>query len=250
MRSTSVSSERSDRSVAVRAAIQQAREHIQTADRVLATLEVLVFAPSTASAVADAVGMHDRTALRFLRTLERSGYVERCGGGRFVRRRPSVRLLAMAAQFAPRLPLVQCGREAVDRLEVRTGLAAYLAVPSYGDVLVIASSGRGDVRPWMLLPALGDAAGRVLAACRDEWWSAVLGGREHADVANARERGYAVARSEETGAGSLAVAVPRDNGSPIAALGLRGSGDVLSSSEQGFVELLQTEAARLGRVSA
>src|SRR3954452_22538139 len=116
-----------------KAALQQAAGYNATADRVLGVLEAIVFGPATARRVADSIGGHSRTVQRIVRTLERAHYVERLRGGGAVADTfyPTVRLLAMAAQLAPRLPLVQRGDDAVGRLEAATECAADLAVPSY-----------------------------------------------------------------------------------------------------------------------
>jgi hypothetical protein len=47
----------------------------------------------------------------------------------------------MAAQLGSRPPLVAAGRRAVSTIETQTGMAGYVAVPCYADVLVIAASG-------------------------------------------------------------------------------------------------------------
>ena len=74
------------------------------------------------------------------------GYLQR--GHRNYRERHTYsstpRLLALAGQLAARLPLVTYGAHAVQRLSRLTGLDAYLVVPSYGDVIVLA---RGGDRP-------------------------------------------------------------------------------------------------------
>jgi len=91
------------------AAAHPAVEINYTAERVLRALEVIALRPSTAPAVADVIGVHPRTARRILRTLAKERYVEqrpRCGR-RTHAYEPTVRLLAMAAQLASRLELVQ-----------------------------------------------------------------------------------------------------------------------------------------------
>jgi len=132
-------------------------------------LEVVVLSPSTAQGVADAVGVDTRTARRIFRTLTNEQYVER-------RRRrgraaheylPNIRLLATAALLAPRLPIVTAGLRAVREIEAQTDLTAYVAVPCYSEVLVVAATGARTVRPWAMLLAHADAAGGVLLAHRD-----------------------------------------------------------------------------------
>jgi DNA-binding IclR family transcriptional regulator len=113
------------------AARRAAAEHNYTAQRVLQALEVIVFRPSSAPTVAAALGVHPRTARRILKTLSKEQYVElRRGRGRGAHDyQPSVRLLAMAAQLASRMPLVDAGRRAVREIERLTDTTAYVAVP-------------------------------------------------------------------------------------------------------------------------
>jgi DNA-binding IclR family transcriptional regulator len=231
-----------------RAAVRAAAEHHYTAERVLQALEVIVRRPSSAPAVAEAIGVHPRTARRILRSLARQQYVEqRAGGGRARDYQPTVRLLAMAAQLAPRLPLIQRGRRAIHEIERQTHLTAYLAVPCYEDVLVIACSGERGVRPWALLPAASDAAGRVLLAHREGWRQSLagatprlaMGEREAAAII---ERGHVVVAAMDDGLGSLAVAVA-DRTVPLAALAFRGPTADLLANEDALAELLTRAAA-------
>jgi DNA-binding MarR family transcriptional regulator len=185
--------------MASKAALQQAAGYNITADRVLGALEAIVFGPVTARRIADSIGAHSRTVQRIVRTLERAQYAERLRGSGSAADtfHPTVRLLAMAAQLAPRLPLVQHGDDAVGRLEAATEFGAYLAVPSYNDVVIIACSGRRGIRPWSLLPALDDAAGRVLLAHRRDWRASVLRDvrdMPEADVSRTLERGHALVK--------------------------------------------------------
>ena len=130
--------------MASKAALQQAAAYNVTADRVLGALEAIVFGPSDRASRSRFDRRAPRTVQRIVRTLERAQYVERLrrGGSVADTFHPTVRLLAMAAQLAPRLSLVQRGDEAAARLEAATEFAAYLAVPSYTDVAIIACSGR------------------------------------------------------------------------------------------------------------
>jgi hypothetical protein len=57
----------------------------------------------------------------------------------------------------------------VRAVEDETHAAAYVAVPCYADVLVVAASGARAVRPWATVPAGADAAGWVLVAHRGAW---------------------------------------------------------------------------------
>lgn len=220
--------------MADRAVLSAAKDVNYTAERVLRALEVIVFAPSSPPQVAAAIGVHARTARRMLRTLAKERYVERRGGqGRAAHTYlPTVRLLALAAQLAPRLPLVEHGRRATRELRDATGLTAYLAIPSYGDVLVIARAGERAPRQWALMPAAEDAAGHVLLAYGDAWrHDQAARSAASADnyVAVIRERGYASLTTEGARMGSLAASVPTPEGPPLAALSIQGPSNALIS---------------------
>ena len=234
--------------------LSAAKDVNYTAERVLHALEVIVFAPSSPPQVAAAIGVHARTARRMLRTLANERYVERRGGrGRAGHTYlPTVRLLALAAQLAPRLPLVEHGRLATRELHYATCLTAYLAIPSYGDVLVIARAGERAPRLWALVPAAEDASGHVLLAYGDaSRHSEAARGTASAErnFALIRQRGYALVTSTGARTGSLAAAVPDQNGPPLAALAIQGPSDQLINDESGLSELLhQTAARRASRV--
>lgn len=159
-----------------------------------------------------------------------------------------MRLLALAAQLASRLPLVAAARRAVREVEAGAGATAYVAVPCYEDVLVVAASGAGAVRTWATLRASADAAGRVLLAHRDAWRESLTrvepGFVLNEDaVAGIAERGYAEIAGADGRCESLAVAVPAD-ASPIAALAVRSS-SAFTGSRQALVAILKSSAARL-----
>lgn len=229
-----------------------ASEHHYTAQRVLRTLEIIALRPTTAPAVAAAIGVHPRTARRLLRTLAKEQYVDRRGGSArtVYEYQPTVRLLALASQLAARLPLVRHGQRAVDDLEQQTELTAYLAVPSYAEVLVIACAGKCALRPWDKLPALADAAGRMLLAHREPWRLSVAADQParalgNAEAASIVERGHVLLAADAKQACSLAVAVPAAD-PPIAALGLRGPRTDLLAGANRLLELLHRTAAQLG----
>lgn len=139
-----------------------------TAARALRTLEVLVFHAASPPRLAATMGIHDRTARRLLQALADEGYLQR-GHGNYRQRHtylPTPRLLALAGQLAARLPLVVQGTLSVGHLWRSTGQGAYLVVPSYGDVLVVASAGNHAPALWSLLPATDSAGGSVLLAYR------------------------------------------------------------------------------------
>jgi DNA-binding IclR family transcriptional regulator len=170
------------------------------------------------------MGIHVRTARRLLQTLEDEGYLQR-GHGNYRQRTPyapTPRLLALAGQLATRLPLVTHGAQAVQQLSQLTGLDAYLVVPSYGDVIVVARAGDQAPELWSLLPATDSAGGSVLLAYRQSWRDAQRPSGEYAPHADlearaieVRRRGYAAHTDGDTT--SLAVPVPM-HPAPLAAL--------------------------------
>jgi DNA-binding IclR family transcriptional regulator len=237
------------------AALRAAAEQNYTAQRVLRALEVILQRPSSAPTVASYIGVHERTARRILQTLTNEGYVERRGGrGRAAYDYlPTVRLLAMAAQLALQLPLVQGGRRAVCEIERRCELTAYVAVPCYCSVLVVASSGARALRSWATLPAHADAAGRVLLAHRRPWRESIM----RLDANLTLDEGEAVAiitqgydRQSSTGdqCGTLAVPVPTA-ATPVAALAVRGRSNTLNSEWRDLVRLLHRYAAEVAKAA-
>jgi DNA-binding IclR family transcriptional regulator len=164
---------------------------------------------------------------------------------------PTVRLPALAAQLARRLPLVRHGEHAVRELHDATGLTACLAVPSYGDVIVLARAGPTAPWIWDLLPANETAAGHVLLAYREHWrHSHDSDGTLEQIAADVHDRGSALVPADRTDElASLAVAVP-EPGTPIAALALAGPTRALVRGGPRVVDALQREAGRLTEARA
>lgn len=224
-----------------------------TAARAVRALEVLVFHPTAAPGLATTMGIHERTARRLLYTLEDEGYLQRGDGTRRQRHVYSLtpRLLALAAQFAARLPLVTRGERVVNQLHQRTGLDAYIVIPSYGDVIVIARAGDGAPAAWSLLPATDSAGGSVLLAYRESWRDdqrpddeSSTGLDLEARATELRHHGYALHDHGDTT--SLAVPVPMVP-TPLAALVLAGPASTLSGDErEALLTVLRRAAARLG----
>jgi DNA-binding IclR family transcriptional regulator len=188
--------------------------------RTLRALEVLVFHPCSASSLAAALQIDARTARRLLAALVSEGYVERLADDSpAARYRPTVRLLAMAAQLGIRHPLVAVGARVVERLHRRTGLAAYVVVPSYGDVLVIASAGDGP-QTGRLMPASTSAAGQALLAHREAWRrSQPAAATLEGCAADRRSRGFEV----HTKDGRTTIATASRPDSPITAVAVTGA---------------------------
>jgi DNA-binding IclR family transcriptional regulator len=223
------------------------------AARALRALEVLVFHPTAAPGLAETMGIDVRTARNVLYTLEDEGYLQRGHGTGRQRYVYSLtpRLLALAAQAAARLPLVTRGEQVVRDLHERTGLDAYIVIPSYGDVIVIAGAGDRAPARWSLLPATESAGGNVLLAHRESWRDDQRPDEERPTgldlqtlATDVCHRGYALHDQGETR--SLAVPVPMVP-TPLAALVLAGPPSALTGDQREVaVAVLRDAAARLG----
>jgi DNA-binding IclR family transcriptional regulator len=208
----------------------------QFAIRTLRALEVLAFTPTTAPRVAEALGVHPRTARRLLSQLQRDGWLTYSGGRRAVYA-PTLRLVALAAHVAGRAPLAAVTAPALERLRAETGLPAVLAIPSYQATVCIARcvGARAAYPPLEVIePAHATAAGRVLLAHREPWRRSVLEelprrwGRSTIDVEalqreldQVRIDGHASARMDVP-PGQLAAAVTAPTGEVLAAVGIDG----------------------------
>jgi DNA-binding IclR family transcriptional regulator len=195
--------------------------------RAMQVLELLAFRPMSAPQVAATLQIHPRTARRVLVRLHGESYLARTDDTRRLYS-PTLRLIALAGQAAHRLP----PDGAVGWLSGETGMGAFLASPSYGEVVVLASAGPDAPGPLSLLPASTSAAGRVLLAYRQTWRDSQIVASTDSlaedAAARIRQRGHAVSEDES----SIAVAVPTTD-PPIAALALvRPAGRVGHEQEQ------------------
>jgi IclR family transcriptional regulator, KDG regulon repressor len=208
--------------------------------RTMRTLEVLAFQPASASQIADVLGVDARTARRLLNRLTDEGWLTRTDG-RIRTYTLSLRLVALAANFAERAPLTRAGLAAIDALHDRTGATAHLYVPSYRFVLcLVHRNARSDEPPSLreLVPAHACAAGKVLLAHRQRWLDSVLELplerltdrtitdplRLRRQCDQARQCGFADERGEfRDGLYGVAAPVRDGSGDVVAAVGLTGS---------------------------
>jgi DNA-binding IclR family transcriptional regulator len=208
--------------------------------RAMQVLELLAFRPMSAPQVAATLQIHPRTARRVLVRLHGESYLARTDDTRRLYS-PTLRLIALAGQAAHRLPLVREADGAVGWLSGETGMGAFLASPSYGEVVVLASAGPDAPRPLSLLPVNTSAAGRVLLAHRQRWRDSqrfVRNGNLDEDAAaGIRRRGHAVSDDRC----SVAVVVPTAD-PPIAALALVGEAGRLGAEQERAVALLHEAA--------
>ena len=211
------------------------RSEAYFAARSMQTLELLAFGPSTATQLATRLQVHPRTARRMLNRLVADGWLVRRDGPRPTYS-PTMRIVALAAQFVDREPLVRCATELAGPLREATGADVHLAVPSYRSALrlVRAAGSEPACARRDLAPAHATAAGKALLAGRLPWRDAVLGvplapvtTRTRvtapdlaAELDTVAADGYAT-EDEEYRAGSRAVAVPVTRaGETVAALAL------------------------------
>jgi DNA-binding IclR family transcriptional regulator len=205
--------------------------------RTLRAMELLAVAPRSAPELADALGVHVRTARRVLKRLESEGYVV-LSDDRRRRYRPTMRVVALAGQVVERAEMTQTAVPHVAALREELGKGCHLCVPSYLSALCLVHDA-GDVgsgcRPHLreLVPCHCTAAGKALLAWRESWRDAVLGESLEAftdrtttgpeslrrELGRTVARGYAVEdREYESDTRGLGAPVFAGSGEAVAAL--------------------------------
>jgi DNA-binding IclR family transcriptional regulator len=146
--------------------------------RTLRAMELLAVRPRSAPELADGLGVHVRTARRILKRLEAEGYVV-LGDDRRRRYRPTMRIVALAAQVVERAELTETAVQHVAALRDQLAQDCHLCVPSYLSALCLvhapgqsAAAPRPHLRE--LVPCHCTAAGKALLAWRERWRDAVL----------------------------------------------------------------------------
>jgi DNA-binding IclR family transcriptional regulator len=200
-------------------------------------MELLAVRPRSAPELAEALGVHVRTARRVLKRLDGEGYVMLTDDRRR-RYRPTMRVVALAGQVVERAELPLTALPHVTALRTRLGASCHLCVPSHLYALCLVhdeGEGAGACRPHLreLVPCHCTAAGKALLAWRDEWRDAVLEqtlasftdrtsvGPEslRRELARTVARGYAVEdREYEPDTRGLAAPVFTEGGEAVAAL--------------------------------
>jgi DNA-binding IclR family transcriptional regulator len=205
--------------------------------RTLRAMELLAVRPRSAPELADALGVHVRTARRVLKRLDSEGYVS-VSDDRRRRYRPTMRVVALAGQVVERAELPAAALPHVSGLREQLGEDCHLCVPSHLFALCLVHDQAGAAcacRPHLreLVPCHCTAAGKALLAWRDEWRDAVLTqplasftertttGPEslRRELARTVARGYAVEdREYQPDTRGLAAPVFSDTGEAVAAL--------------------------------
>jgi IclR family KDG regulon transcriptional repressor len=242
--------------------------------RTLRAMELLAVRPRSAPELAEALGVHVRTARRVLKRLDSEGYVT-LSDERRRRYRPTMRVVALAGQVVERAELPVTALPHVRALREEVGASCHLCVPSHLFALcLVHDDGRegGGCRPHLreLVPCHCTAAGKALLAWRDTWRDAVLEqplasftertnvGPEslRRELARTVARGYSIEdREYDTVTRGLAAPVFAEEREAVAALAVVGPVELLQAdrySEMGRAVMSAAEAlsADLGHVPA
>jgi DNA-binding IclR family transcriptional regulator len=230
--------------------------------RTLRAMELLAVRPRSAPELADALGVHVRTARRVLKRLDSEGYVALTDDRRR-RYRPTMRVVALAGQVVERAELPVTALPHVTALRERVGASCHLCVPSHLFALCLVhdeGESGGACRPHLreLVPCHCTAAGKALLAWRDAWRDAVLEqplasftertnvGPEslRRELARTVARGYSVEDREYDGATrALAAPVFAETDEAVAALAVVAPVESLPADRYAEVGAAAMEAA-------
>jgi len=210
----------------------------QAVDRAARLLTEVVHAHGsvTFTELAAATGLAKSTTSRLLMALERNGLIRRDGHGQF---RPGEVFVRFAWRGGAEAGLAELAQPLLERLGGQTGETVNLGVERDGLVEQIAQVDSGYVigaTNWLgrPVPLHCTALGKVLLAYgvaplpagrleRLTAWTITSRPALQAELATARERGYAVTDSElEPGLVAVAAPVCRDGGAVMAALSVSG----------------------------
>jgi DNA-binding IclR family transcriptional regulator len=230
--------------------------------RTLRAMELLAVRPRSAPELADALGVHVRTARRVLKRLESEGYVALTDDRRR-RYRPTMRVVALAGQVVERAELPVTALPHVTALRERVGASCHLCVPSHLFALCLVhdeGESGGGCRPHLreLVPCHCTAAGKALLAWREAWRDAVLEqplasftertrvGPEslRRELARTVARGYSVEdREYDCATRGLAAPVFAETGEAVAALAVVAPVERLQADRYGEVGAAVMSAA-------
>jgi IclR family acetate operon transcriptional repressor len=216
---------------------------VQSVDRALAIVELLLRAPAalTAREVAADIGINRTTAHRLLISLHRRGWIERAAGGGY---RPSLRYLALVRASLSGRDLVAEVRPTMERLSLISRETVHLGVLDNHEILhidkvdspeIVGVSSRIGTRATPHVTGLGKA---LLAAGSDAELEpyiaqartrpapfATLTDAEalREEIRLTRRRGYSIDEGESSaGVRCLGVAIRGVEGNPLFALSLTG----------------------------
>ena len=237
---------------------------VKSAARVVAILDLFAREqrPLHAKHVGASLGYPPSSTIGLLKTLMRTGHL------RFDRRTklyvPTLRVLLLG-DWLRDTPLASDRlRRALDRVVERSGESAFLSTPN--DVAMqVTHIVRGpqpitlNVVPGQTVPMASSAVGHAFLATRGERERAALLRRirrEHPEsapadpvaleqqLATVRRRGWAAAYDVLPGVGAVAVALPADAGSPVAAICVGGPAPRIAARERELGAILRECARR------
>ncbi|MGJ9413564.1 IclR family transcriptional regulator [Aeromicrobium sp. CF4.19] len=235
---------------------------VQSVDRAITILEILARdGEAGVTDVAGELGVHKSTAFRLLGTLEHRGVVEQSDErGKY---RLGVGLIRMAGTTAARIDIVQAARPIAKQLAADTGETVNIAILVDSSALYLDQiAGAAALQPhnWVgrRIPLHATSNGKVLAAALEPdevdgllprltaYTERTITHRStlHRELADVRERGFAVAVDElEEGMTALAAPVLDAHGEVVASLSVTGSSFRLDA------EALDTAAGRVVRAA-
>jgi DNA-binding IclR family transcriptional regulator len=233
----------------------------QAVDRAAALVTAVVHAddPQSFAELQEASGLSKSTTSRMLAALERSGLLERDGGGSYV---AGSLFWQYAVRHDPWEELVRLARPVMQELGERTHESVHLSVTRGSNVVQVAQVDSRfllGTRDWteVEVPSHTSALGKVFHA-----WNALpipTGALERLteatitdpdalrrDGVRTRERGWAVTHDElEVGLTGVAVPVRDPRGEVVAALGVSGPTPRMEGRLDELAESLSTAATRL-----
>jgi IclR family transcriptional regulator, KDG regulon repressor len=217
-------------------------------------MELLAVQPRSAPQLADALGVHVRTARRLLNRLESEGYVT-VTEDRRRRYRPTLRVVALAGLVVEGAELTALAMPYVTALRDQLGEDCHLCVPSHRFALCLVhapAGGSGAPRPQLreLVPCHCTAAGKALLAWREPWREVVLTQRLESfterttvgpsalrrELARTVARGYSVEdREYEPDTRALAAPVFDGTDEAVAAIAVAAPVDRLGAERYGAI---------------
>ena len=215
---------------------------VQSVDRAITILELLARSGEAGvTEVASELGVHKSTAFRLIGTMEARGVVEQTDvRGKY---RLGLGLVRMAGATAARIDIVQVARPICKQLAAETGETVNVAVLLDGSALYLDQiAGASALQPhnWVgqRIPLHATSNGKALVAHLEPRQVDVLlphleahtertvtrRATLHRELAEVRERGYAVAVDElEEGLTALAAPIRDAHGDVVASLSVSGS---------------------------
>ncbi len=243
---------------------------VQSVDRAITILEILAReGEAGVTDVAGELGVHKSTAFRLIATLEARGLVEQAEDRRTYR--IGLGLVGMAGTSAARIDIVQVARPFCRRLAAETGETVNVAVLRDSEALYLDQiAGSASLQPhnWVgqRIPLHATSNGKVLMAWLERREvDALLPRLEphtertitrratlHRELAEVRERGYAMAVGElEEGLSAAAAPIWDAHGEVTASLSVSGStyrmdADTLASAVAHLVRASREVSIALG----